>query len=91
MQFRLGSCPHKASWLRQMSSGRNQLSMFEELLESPFACGGEAKERRKTMKSEIGSEGGNASHTDFQVRVRIYIYVPRSLGSNGNTSVQEIT
>ena len=42
------------------------------------------------MKSEIGCGGDNASHTDFSVRVKIYIYVPRSLGSNGNILIQEI-
>ena len=43
------------------------------------------------MKSEIGNGGGNASHRDFQVRVRISVYVPRRLGSNGNILIQEIT
>ena len=43
------------------------------------------------MKSETGGGGDNASHTDFPDRVRIYIYVPRSLRSNGNILIQEIT
>ena len=42
------------------------------------------------MKSEIGCGGDNASHTDFSVRVKIYIYVPRSLGSNGNILIQDV-